>query len=471
MEITTKPHAAILSSPGMGHIIPVIQLGKRLVDYHGFHVTIFIVASNESSDQSQLLQLHAYKNSLEMVEFPAIDIANLVEPNANVVTRLVVVMREAVPALRSAISAMKCPPSVLIVDLFGTEALCLAEEFKISKYVYVATNARFLSFSLHVPTLHELIKGEFADQKEPLKIPGCKPVRLEDVVGSILDRSSQQYYEYLRICKQLRLGDGILLNTWQDLEAQALASIQNVQVYPIGPLVRPVKPDGLKGEMLCWLDKQSTESVLYVSFGSGGTMSVKQITELAFGLEQSQQRFIWVLRKPVENNADASFFSAGKEHDDDPPSKYLPDGFLTRTKESGFIVPNWAPQIDILSHRSVGGFMTHCGWNSVMESIVNGVPMIAWPLYAEQMMNATLLTEELGVAVRSEVLPTKAVVGRVEIEKMVRMIMEDKQGKGIRERVRELQCGARKALSEGGSSSNALSQLAKYCSTYTSYGK
>ncbi|KAK6922760.1 UDP-glucuronosyl/UDP-glucosyltransferase [Dillenia turbinata] len=463
MEITTKPHAAILSSPGMGHLIPVVQLGKRLVDYHGFLVTIFIVASNESSDQSQLLQLHTYKNSLEIVEFPAIDITNLVEPDAKFVTRLAVVMREAVPALRSAISTMKCPPSVLIVDLFGTEALCLAEEFKISKYVYVATNARFLSFSLHVPTLHELIKGEFVDQKEPLKIPGCKPVRPEDVVDPMLDRSNQQYCENLRICKQLPLGDGILLNTWQDLEAQALVSIQNVQVYPIGPVVRPVKPDGLKGEMLCWLDKQPTESVLYVSFGSGGTMSVKQITELAFGLEQSQQRFIWVIRNPVENHSDASFFSTGKEHDDDPPSKYLPDGFLTRTKELGFIVPNWAPQVEILSHRSVGGFMTHCGWNSAMESIVNGAPMIAWPLYAEQRMNATLLTEELGVAVRSEVLPTKAVVGRLEIEKMVRMIMEDKQGKGPRERVKELQYRAKNALCEGGSSYNALANAIKNC--------
>lgn len=123
------------------------------------------------------------------------------------------------------------------------------------------------------------------------------------------------------------------------------------------------------------------------------------------------------------------------------------------------VVPLWAPQADILGHPSVGGFFSHCGWNSTLESVTNGVPMIAWPLYAEQRMNATLLTEELGVAVRSEVPPWKKVVGREEIQRMVRKIMVEKDGFKIRDRVKELKLSGEKALREGGSSYSALSQV------------
>jgi coniferyl-alcohol glucosyltransferase len=202
--------------------------------------------------------------------------------------------------------------------------------------------------------------------------------------------------------------------------------------------------------------------VIYVSFGSGGTLSCEQTTEIAWGLELSQQRFIWVVRPPSIRAADASFLTAGNASGDDPLN-YLPDGFLTRTRNVGLVLPLWAPQADVLRHPSVGGFVSHCGWNSTLESITNGVPMIAWPLYAEQKMNATLLTEELGVAVRSKVLPSKKVVGRQEIEKMVRTIMEDKEGNAIRARVKELKQSAEKALSMGGSSFHALSELANQC--------
>ncbi|KAK9948695.1 hypothetical protein M0R45_004260 [Rubus argutus] len=119
-------------------------------------------------------------------------------------------------------------------------------------------------------------------------------------------------------------------------------------------------------------------------------------TEMAWGLELSQQRFIWVVRPPTTKSADSAFFTSG--NGDGDHSSYLPEGFLTRTRDVGMVVPLWAPQVDILGHPSVGGFFSHCGWNSTLESVTNGVPMIAWPLYAEQRMNATLLTEELGVA-------------------------------------------------------------------------
>jgi len=243
----------------------------------------------------------------------------------------------------------------------------------------------------------------------------------------------------------------------------ALRSIANVPIYPIGPLTKAAEPEVTDTELMEWLDKQPGESVLYVWFGSGGTLSGEQLTELAWGLEMSQQRFVWVVRPPVGGHADASFFSSGNGASNGGVPDFLPDGFMDRTRNLGLIVPMWAPQMKILSHPSVGGFLSHCGWNSTLESLVNGVPMIAWPLYAEQRMNATLLTEELGVAVRPKVLPTKEVVRREEIEEMVRSVMMLERGKGLRERVKELNVGAEKALSKGGSSYNSLCEMIKDC--------
>lgn len=359
-------------------------------------------------------------------------------------------------------------PTVLIVDLFGTEVLGIGNEFDMKKYVYVPSNARFLAFTVYSPTLDKVVEGEFIDEKELLRIPGCKPVRPEDVVDPMLDRTNQQYFEHIRIGAEIPTGDGILVNTWEDLEPTSLKALRedeelsrtvNVPIYPIGPLVRIIEPEGKRIELLEWLDVQPAESVIYVSFGSGGTLSAEQITELAWGLELSQQRFIWVVRPPVDDDASACFFSRGNGLVE--PSDYLPEGFLDRSEGMGRVVPLWAPQVEILSHSSVGGFLSHCGWNSTLESITNGVPMIAWPLYAEQRLNATLLTEEIRVAVRPKELPTKKVVGREEIEEMLRKVMQI-EGNAMRDKVKEVQQSAVKALSENsGSSYNSLCQMSQ----------
>ncbi|KAF3439042.1 hypothetical protein FNV43_RR17317 [Rhamnella rubrinervis] len=470
MEIS-KPHAALLSGPGMGHLIPVLELGKRLVNLHNFSVTIFI-ASYTSASKSQVLRSTMNPQLCDIIELPPVDISGRLHHDAKIFTKISVMMRETKPLLRSAISAMKQPPTVLIVDLFSTEALEIAEELGIPKYVFMATNAWFLSLTIYVPTLDKVVKGEYVDQTEPFQIPGCKSLKPEEVVDPMLDRSNQQYSEYLRIGMEFPKGDGILVNTWEDLQPTTLAALRdemllggfanNLPIYPIGPLTRPVGSSISKDQQLfTWLAKQPSESVIFASFGSGGTLSYEQTTEVAWGLELSKQRFIWIVRAPTVTNRDSAFFTSGNSGDD--PSNYLPEGFIGRTHEVGMIVPLWAPQVDILSHSSVGGFLTHCGWNSILESITNGVPMIAWPLYAEQKMNATLLTEELGVAVRPDTLPSKKVVEREEIAKMVRMIMIDEQGFGIRAKVKELKQSAEKALSDAGSSHHALSKLAESC--------
>ncbi|GAV92510.1 UDPGT domain-containing protein [Cephalotus follicularis] len=462
----TKPHAALLASPGMGHLIPVLELGNRLVSNYGFNVTIFVLQADDSTAQSQFLK-SLHPTLLNIVSLPSVDISSLVAPDAQVAAKVAVMMRESLPALRSTINSMNFRPTALIVDLFGTEALAIANEYDMLKYVLIASNAWFLAATIFFPTLNRKEEDEIIKQKQALKIPGCKPVRFDDTLEAFLDRKNQGYDEYVRVGLEIPMADGILVNTWEDLEPTTLKALRDskllgrvtrVPVYPIGPLTRSVKPQVLGNQLMDWLNMQPLQSVIYISFGSGGTLSANQTTELAWGLELSKQRFIWVVRPPMDDDVSGAFFDVGNGHDGTPT--YLPDGFVSRTKNVGRLVPMWAPQAEILSHSSIGGFLSHCGWNSTLESIVNGVPMIAWPLFSEQHMNATMLTEELGVAVRSEELPSKRILGREEIGKMVRKIMVYKEGHGIRNRVKELKYSASKALSIGDSSFNSLSQVA-----------
>lgn len=469
MENSTKPHAVLLASPGMGHINPVLELGSRLVIHHGFHISL-LLPSTHSTAESRYLQLRLRSTPIDVVQLPQVDISSLVDQNATVVSRLAAMMRHARPNIRSALLNLKVRPTVLIVDLFGTEAFEIADEFKIPKYVFVASNAWFLALAVYSPILDEEVEGEFVDQKEPIRLPGCKPVRPEDLVDPMLDRTNQQYREHVKVGAGIAMSDGILLNTWEDLELTTLCALREdkilsrvvkVPIYPIGPVVKSVESGNPAGELMGWLDIQPAESVIYVSFGSGGSLSAQQITELAWGLELSQQRFIWVLRPLAGDGAEASFFSAGNGCDS--TAAYLPDGFLSRTQNVGRVVTTWAPQVEILSHGSTGGFLSHCGWNSTLESLMNGVPMIAWPLYAEQAMNATMLSEQLGVAVRAQKLPAKGLVRRDEIEKMVRTLMAEEEGKAIRRRVREIQQSGKESLKEGMSSRKALSQMVNDC--------
>lgn len=460
-------HVVLVSSPGLGHIIPMIELGNRFVLHHNFKATVIAVTSNTSEAESHVIKSATTNSLCDVIGIPSpADLSSLA-----FVSGLCVATRESVPSIRSTFSDMALPPSALIVDIFSTEVMSVAIDLNIPKFVYVASNAWFLSLLVYSPVLDRQVQGQYVDQKEPLKIPGCNPVRAEDVVDPMLDRNDLQYEEYyLSVCNGIPKGDAVLVNTWEELQPKVLEALRDgllkIPVYAIGPLVRqPGSETGRVNESVVrWLDIQPSESVVYVSFGSGGTVSFEQMREIAWGLELSERRFVWVVREPTEGPADAAVFTTGcsdgdSSSTDDETRKYLPEGFVERTREVGLLVQHWAPQVTVLRHPSVGAFFTHCGWGSAIESITSGVPMIAWPLYAEQRMNAMLLAEELGVAVRSTVLPTKEVVGREEIASMVRKVIP--RSSQVRERVREMKLSAEKALSRDGSSYAALSHVAQ----------
>ncbi|XP_028775640.1 UDP-glycosyltransferase 72E2-like [Neltuma alba] len=476
--MANKPHAALLASPGMGHLIPAIELAKRLHTHHDFLVTVFVVTTDSSTARSLILKSTSNLPSLNIVIFPPVDVSTELGPNPPLEARMNFTMIRSLPLLHSSILSMNPRPIVLIVDIFGTLAFPMAREFRMLTYVLFTCNAWFAAATIYLPVIDKEMEDRHVNHREPLRIPGCKPVPFEDTLEPFLRRGGWMYEGFLKAAQDIISADGILVNTWQDLEPTTvkalmdkdiLGGITKGPVYFVGPLVRSIDSKANhKDEVLRWLDDQPMESVIYVSFGSGGTLSAAQITELAWGLELSEQRFVWVVRPPKEEDASGSFFDVVKGREE--CMDYLPEGFARRNHGVGWVVPMWAPQAEILGHPSVGGFVTHCGWNSTLESVVHGVAMVAWPLYAEQKMNACMLSAELEVAVRMKG-PEGAAVPREEIGKVVRRVMREKEGKTMRGRARELMLSAEKSLSQLGASHQSLCRMTRHCLNHQMNGK
>ncbi|KAJ9178443.1 hypothetical protein P3X46_010323 [Hevea brasiliensis] len=273
---------------------------------------------------------------------------------------------------------------------------------------------------------------------------------------------------------------GFLCNTAEEIEPLALEWLRKyikLSVWTIGPLLPPAvlngssisfsgssisiqragKQPGISTKScLEWLDLHSPGSVLYISFGSQNSISPSQMMELAIGLEESSKPFIWVIRPPVGFDRKAEF-----------KAEWLPEGFeeLINNRKKGLLVRNWAPQLEILSHKSTGAFLSHCGWNSVLESLSQGVPIIGWPLAAEQAYNSKMLAEEMGVSVEL----TRGLQSNItwkEVKKVVDLVIEPKgKGNDMRNRAMEIRKLMRASATEEGeeigSSVKALDDLVK----------
>ncbi|EPS71272.1 hypothetical protein M569_03488, partial [Genlisea aurea] len=288
-----------------------------------------------------------------------------------------------------------------VTDLFGSFAIDAVKEFRIPTYMFYTSSAASLSIYFYISELDASRDGEIRDLPALVKIPGFVPIRRSDLSSSLQNTGNPEYKFLLDLIRKSSAADGVLVNSFPELEPEIFSALKHAlgkipPIYPIGPLVRS-EPIGSRKqtELFDWLDRRATGSVLFVSFGSGGTLSSRQLMELALGLELSNQNFILVVKKPNDGNKSAAYMGGGKTGGTDGVVRYLPLGFTERIKDAGFVLPEWAPQVEILRHAAVAGFLSHCGWNSTLESVVHGVPMIAWPLFAEQRTNAVLLTEGL----------------------------------------------------------------------------
>ncbi|EPS63794.1 hypothetical protein M569_10991, partial [Genlisea aurea] len=204
-----------------------------------------------------------------------------------------------------------------------------------------------------------------------------------------------------------------------------------------------------------WLDQREANSVIYACLGSLGRISPLQFRELASGLELSGRPFVVVV-KGVELMPEIEEWIES-------------DGVEERTKDRGLFIRGWAPQVLILSHPSIAGFVTHCGWNSTLEGICAGVPMATWPLFGEQFLNEKLVVQILRIGVPvgakevvhlGEVEKSKTNVNREMIKDAIEKVMEEGgEGKERRRRVEELKRAAKIAVEAGGSSHRNVSLL------------
>ncbi|KAF6167076.1 hypothetical protein GIB67_041331 [Kingdonia uniflora] len=264
----------------------------------------------------------------------------------------------------------------------------------------------------------------------------------------------------------MKLSTGDLYNTCDPIEGEFMKNLtqhpilgENKNKWAIGPL-NPVHLDSEMNQTnkcIKWLNIQSPNSVIYVSFGTMISISNEQITELALGLERSEQMFIWVLR-----DADCGDIYVGKE---ELRKIQLPDGYEERVEGVGLIVRDWAPQLEILAHSSTGGFISHCGWNSCMESLSMGVPIAACPMHSDQPSNTILVTEALkcGIVVR-EWVHRDEIVSSEAVEIAVRRLMASEEGKDIRKRADKVGIAIRQAVSKGGSSTTQLDSFLAHIS-------
>ncbi|GLJ07724.1 hypothetical protein SUGI_0073240 [Cryptomeria japonica] len=205
---------------------------------------------------------------------------------------------------------------------------------------------------------------------------------------------------------------------------------------PIWGVANPLRRShhGIDNELECirWLDTWKQNSVLYVSFGSQAFLSEEKTKALAKGIAASKQSFIWMIKDPVGSNVNSCDF--------------LPEGFIEETEDRGLVIHGWMPQLQILLHPSTAFFMMHCGWNSALESMSAGVPMVVWPMAFDQFINAKLVTEQLGIGLQIceglDVVPSTDIVENIVKAAMTTEIGEDLRlhALKIKESINEASC-------------------------------
>ncbi|CAH9126293.1 unnamed protein product [Cuscuta epithymum] len=360
----------------------------------------------------------------------------------------------------------------VIVDMLATQLMDVAVDLGIPTYVFFTSSAAFLGLMLHFQILQDE-KGqdvtEFANSETELDFPSYANSVPPSVLPKVLVDKDTWQGRFHKFARDYRKAKGIIVNTFPSLESHAITAYNNSGDLPplhtVGPIVNRARPP--PGEQICgrimkFLDEQPPESVVLVCFGSQGSLPEEQVREIADGIERSGFRFIWSLRRtPLreDENRKAQFPGDYTDYEE-----ILPAGFLGRTAGTG-LVAGWVPQLDILSHKAVGGFVSHCGWNSVMESIWCGVPIATWPVHSEQQVNAFQLVRELGIAVEISLdycersvreAGNGMAVTAEQIERGIKRVMEDS---GVRKKMAEMKAESRKACEDGSHISTLIARL------------
>ncbi|CAK9168792.1 unnamed protein product [Ilex paraguariensis] len=401
-----------------GHISPFLELAKNLTN-RNFHIYLCSTPINLASIKERITE--KYSRSIQIVELhlpclpelPAhYHTTNGLPPY--LMSTLKTAFEMASHSFDYIVKTLK--PDLLIYDFNQPWAAAVASSHNIPAVQFLTLGAAFVSFGLHIfkqsgkefpfPEiyLHEHEGNKFREALHS----SVNDVKEEDRFLEAMERSC----------------DIVLVKTFKEIEEKYinyLSVLVQKKIVPVGPLVQDAVNDE-HGEIIKWLDKKDEASAIFVSFGSEYFLSKEEIKEVAHGLELSNVNFIWVVRFPVGEKIKIE--------------EAVPEGFLERVGERGRILEGWAPQAKILGHPSTGGFVSHCGWNSIMESMKFGVPIIAMPMHIDQPVNARMV-EEVGVSM--EVV--RDGIGRLhreEIAKVIRKVVVDNSGEVVRRKAREL---------------------------------
>ncbi|KAK6919795.1 UDP-glucuronosyl/UDP-glucosyltransferase [Dillenia turbinata] len=475
-----KVELVFVPAMGMGHLVSMVGLAKLLIARDDrISITILIMTSPldplGSNYTKSLSSSSSSSARIRFVHLPPM----LEQPSPKSITFFIDFIEAHKPLVRDAVyqfTRSDSNPTRLagfVVDMFCSIMIEVASEFGLPSYVFFTSGAVCLDHFLHTQRLHyegnvDLVElaesgGELkqASLLNPLPAKLCPSVGKHKVAGPrFMFSNARRFFK----------AKGILINTFEELESHALESfyngaIESPPVYPVGPILGPADNNRCSnqyGDIMCWLDSQPHSSVVFLCFGSMGSFGQDQVREIARGLELINQRFLWSLRRPPPKDE----MGMGPT-DYENVEEVLPEGFLHRTAKIGKVI-GWAPQVDVLSHKAVGGFVSHCGWNSILESMWNGVPVATWPLYSEQQMNAFELVKELGLAVEirldymaDSMFNTRGksdLVKAEEIQNAIGKLMDVDGGDGyeVRRKVKDMRDKCRKAVMDGGSSLTAL---------------
>jgi UDP-glucoronosyl and UDP-glucosyl transferase len=397
MDLNSNKKCRVFLIPQLskGHMIPMTDFAKLLAAAHpDVEPTILVTPANAALIKASLEHPSVGQVQILTYPFPSEGLKTSVETmgaGTKEETRLINSSSSFIcTALEELLSKRK--PDVVVADALFHWAPSVASEFGIPCILFFSSGVFSLVVYRHIYEMRPSMGVDDCVTVSDLPGPNIVmpvreipnyPVGQDEVTSKILDSLFGSWPDVF----------SIVFNTFRELESEYCVEYGRVQTknaYFIGPvsLCNVSNGDeaiyrGGEGEAAClrWLDGKEDGSVVYVSFGSQCYFKSEQLHELAKGLQESGRNFLWVVRG-------------------DDAKEWMPDEWEERIAGRGFVVKGWAPQVAILSHPATGAFMTHCGWNSILESLTAGVPMLTWPFAAEEFINERLLVEVMGCAAR-----------------------------------------------------------------------
>ncbi|KAK4381071.1 UDP-glycosyltransferase 90A1 [Sesamum angolense] len=441
-----SPHILVFPFMAKGHTFPMLQLARLLL-CHGANVTLITTPGNRPFISSCLSDTII---SVIDIPFPQ-DVQSIppgVEstdklPDISLWPDLVAATKLMQPHFEQVLESLP-RISFMITDCFLGWTLDSANKY------YIPRVACYPMGTFQLCLAHLVSDGCFVAGEEGIKLvdfPWIKMKR-EDFEPIFIDPESVKGTKAYEITiEQIRANSkshGSVVNTFYELES-VFNDFWNSKIGPrawcVGPLSM-AEPQKIKSAnyqtpwWISWLDqmREAGKPVLYVAFGTQVEISQAQFREIQIALEKSGVNFLWLVRK-----------------------NELDDGFEERAKSRGTVVKEWVDQREILEHETVRGFLCHCGWSSVMESICAKVPILAWPMMWEQPLNARMVVDVAGVGLRVE--GCNGFVESEALAKAAKELMEGSASEEVRKKAEEVGGAAVKAVEEGGSSWKALDQL------------